>query len=120
MVFNRPPFVKITSIVRDAAARLPNDCGTRADVTQLVRDSQWVLKDATDEELATTVSGSLDRLQAEHDPCVMFHTNHKIWIYLHNRRDGVSDPKWELDQAEINSMAPAIKRVLDLYRTSKQ
>ncbi len=47
------------------------------------------------------MSGSLDRLQSEQDPCVMFHTSHKVWIYLHAKRQGVADPKWELDHDEI-------------------
>jgi len=62
LVANRPPYIKILNLVRDAAARLPNGCGTRADVTLLVRDSQFITKDISDEALENTVSSSLDRL----------------------------------------------------------
>ena len=35
----RPSFVSILSIVRDAVARLPDGVGTRLDVTELCKDS---------------------------------------------------------------------------------
>ena len=38
----------------------------------------------------------------------MFHTSHKVWVYLHNKRQGLDDPRWELDQNEINNMKPSI------------
>ena len=44
---------------------MPDNCGTRADVTLLVRDSQYTAQGISDEALEATVSGSLDRLQAE-------------------------------------------------------
>lgn len=35
LVSNRPPFVTILTLVRDAAARLPNGEGTRAEVSTM-------------------------------------------------------------------------------------
>lgn len=34
----------------------------------------------------SVVSGALDRLHAEEDPCVRFDNEQKLWIYLHRRR----------------------------------
>ncbi|GFS69870.1 nuclear factor related to kappa-B-binding protein [Trichonephila clavipes] len=39
---DRPPFVTILSLVRDSAARLPNGEGTRADICELLKDSQYL------------------------------------------------------------------------------
>jgi len=36
---DRPPFVSILTIVRDAVARLPDGVGTRLDVTELCKES---------------------------------------------------------------------------------
>lgn len=32
------------------------------------------------------VSGALDRLHYEKDPCVKYDVNRKLWIYLHRNR----------------------------------
>ena len=32
------------------------------------------------------VSGALDRLHYERDPCVKYDSNRKVWIYLHRNR----------------------------------
>lgn len=32
------------------------------------------------------VSGALDRLHYERDPCVKYDSNRKVWIYLHRSR----------------------------------
>lgn len=37
-------------------------------------------------ELHNAVSGALDRLHYEHDPCVKYDPKRKIWIYLHRGR----------------------------------
>ena len=39
-----------------------------------------------DTHLNTVVSGALDRLHYEKDPCVKYDTTRKIWIYLHRNR----------------------------------
>lgn len=73
--------------VRDAAARLPNGEGTRADICTLIRDSQYLdLSEAAENTLQSVVSGALDRLHYEVDACVKFDTKRKLWIYLHRRR----------------------------------
>ncbi|KAJ1617593.1 hypothetical protein T492DRAFT_893425 [Pavlovales sp. CCMP2436] len=71
---DRPSHVTILTLVRDAAARLPDGVGTRADVSELLRDSQFV------------VSGALDRLHYEKDTCVKYEPERKLWIYLHRNR----------------------------------
>lgn len=83
---SRPPYVTVVSLVRDAVARLPNFMGTRQDVCVLLRDSQYVIPDATDQQLNQVVSGGLERLQYEKDSCVKFDAVQKQWVYLHGFR----------------------------------
>ncbi|XP_013784419.1 nuclear factor related to kappa-B-binding protein-like, partial [Limulus polyphemus] len=85
LVSDRPPFVTILSLVRDAAARLPNGEGTRADISELLKDSQY-LAPGSDQQMYAMVSGALDRLHYEKDPCVKYDVNRKLWIYLHRNR----------------------------------
>ncbi|XP_039031107.1 uncharacterized protein LOC120165717 [Hibiscus syriacus] len=84
---DRPPNITILSLVRDAAARLPDHMGTRADVCVLVKDSQYIVEEVSDEQLNQVVSGALDRLHYEHDPCVRFNVEKKLWFYLHGDRE---------------------------------
>lgn len=86
LVSDRPPFVTLLSLVRDAAARLPNGEGTRADICELLRDSQYILPNISDQQVNGIVSGALDRLHYEKDPCVKYDVNRKVWIYLHRNR----------------------------------
>ena len=37
-------------------------------------------------QIHTVVSGALDRLHYERDPCVKYDSNRKVWIYLHRNR----------------------------------
>lgn len=37
-------------------------------------------------QINTVVSGALDRLHYEKDPCVKYDVNRKLWIYLHRSR----------------------------------
>ena len=37
-------------------------------------------------QVNTVVSGALDRLHYEKDPCVKYEVNRKLWIYLHRNR----------------------------------
>ncbi|XP_054610372.1 nuclear factor related to kappa-B-binding protein [Dunckerocampus dactyliophorus] len=83
---NRPPYVTILSLVRDAAARLPNGEGTRAEICELLKDSQFLAPDVTSAQVNTVVSGALDRLHYEKDPCVKYDIGRKLWIYLHRSR----------------------------------
>lgn len=87
MVGNRPNFVTILTLVRDATARLPNGEGTRADIAELLKSSQYINLKEGENVLQTTVSGALDRMHTEHDPCVRYDPKRKIWIYLHRNRN---------------------------------
>ncbi|XP_024529356.1 uncharacterized protein LOC112345898 [Selaginella moellendorffii] len=97
---DRPPHVTILCLVRDAAARLPGGVGTRADVCALIRDSQFVVEDVSEAQVHQVVSGALDRLHYERDPCVRYDGERKLWLYLHTERseedfedDGTSSTK---------------------------
>ncbi|XP_009951193.1 PREDICTED: nuclear factor related to kappa-B-binding protein [Leptosomus discolor] len=83
---DRPSYVTILSLVRDAAARLPNGEGTRAEICELLKDSQFLAPDVTSAQVNTVVSGALDRLHYEKDPCVKYDIGRKLWIYLHRDR----------------------------------
>lgn len=104
----RPPHVTILCLVRDAAARLPGSIGTRADVCTLIRDSQYIVENVEDSQVNQVVSGALDRLHYERDPCVQFDSERKLWVYLHRDReeedfedDGTSSTKkWKRPKKE--------------------
>ncbi|KAL9689003.1 hypothetical protein QQ045_033432 [Rhodiola kirilowii] len=83
---DRPPHVTILCLVRDAASRLPGCVGTRSDICTLMRDSQYIVEDFPDSQMNQIVSGALDRLHYEHDPCVRYENDRKIWVYLHRER----------------------------------
>lgn len=84
---DRPNFVTILALVRDATARLPNGEGTRADICQLLKDSQYIKEQGNnDDNLHSVVSGALDRLHYEADPCVRYYPRRKEWLYLHRAR----------------------------------
>jgi len=112
---DRPPHVTILCLVRDAAARLPGSIGTRADICMLLRDSQYIVEDVTNAQVNQVVSGALDRLHYELDPCIHFDNDRKLWVYLHRDRqeedfddDGTSSTKnWKRprkDAAEQSDM----------------
>ncbi|KAJ8922751.1 hypothetical protein NQ315_007786 [Exocentrus adspersus] len=83
---DRPNFVTILSLVRDAAARLPNGEGTRGEICELLKSSQYISPTAPDNILQSVVSGALDRMHTQWDPCVKYDPKKKIWIYLHRNR----------------------------------
>jgi nuclear factor related to kappa-B-binding protein len=85
MVPDRPACVTLLSLVRDAAARLPNGEGTRAEICELMKESQYLASGA-EASLHSVVSGALDRLHYEADPCVKYDSARKVWIYLHRHR----------------------------------
>ena len=72
--------------MRDATARLPNGEGTRTEICELLKDSQYLAPVAQESYLHSVVSGALDRLHCEPDPCVKYDTKRKMWIYLHRGR----------------------------------
>lgn len=116
---DRPPHVTILCLVRDAAARLPGSIGTRADVCTLIRDSQYVVEDVADEEVNKVVSGALDRLHYERDPCVQFQSERKLWVYLHKDReeedfedDGTSSTKkWKRPRKDASEQIAQVETV---------
>ncbi|BFG36079.1 hypothetical protein CerSpe_223530 [Prunus speciosa] len=83
---DRPPHITNLCLVRDAAARLPGSIGTREDVSTLVRHSQYIVEDVSDEQLCRVVRCALSRLHYEFDPCVEFDRHRKLWVYLHGER----------------------------------
>ena len=66
---DRPSYITILSLVRDAAAKLEDGVGTRADICELLKDSQYITENLTDSQINSIVSGALDRLHYEKDPC---------------------------------------------------
>jgi len=88
----RPSHVTILCIVRDAASRLVHGRGTRADICDLLRDSQYLRDGATFSQLNSVVSGALDRLHYEDDAPVRYDPDTKHWCYLHNDRTEESFP----------------------------
>lgn len=95
---DRPHYVTILTLVRDATARLPNGEGTRAEICELLKSSQYICPTASEVVLQTIVSGALDRMHADDDPCVRYDSKRKIWIYLHRNRS-----EMELERAHQES-----------------
>lgn len=84
----RPQCITILSLVRDAACRMPGGRGTRSDICDLIRESQYVNESISPEKMSNIVSGALDRLHYESDPCVKYDSEKKLWIYLHKELPG--------------------------------
>lgn len=114
---DRPNFVTILALVRDATARLPNGEGTRADICQLLKDSQYIREqtDSDDKEgyLHSVVSGALDRLHYETDPCVRYYPRRKEWLYLHRAR---SESEFEMYHQQLQGVAKNKKNVGSMSR----
>ncbi|PXF48586.1 Nuclear factor related to kappa-B-binding protein [Gracilariopsis chorda] len=103
----RPSHVTILCIVRDAASRLPNNRGTRADICDLLRDSQYVREGATFQQLNTVVSGALDRLHYEENAPVRYDAETKEWCYLHNdmNEEDFERPAWARETSQKQGAA---------------
>ena len=82
----RPPSVTLLARGRDAAARLPGGEGSRADVCELLKESQYLIGGVNDAQISQVASGALDRLHQEQDPCVTYESERKVWSYLHADR----------------------------------
>ncbi|KAL4230801.1 hypothetical protein ACF0H5_011175 [Mactra antiquata] len=115
LVSNRPAFVTILTLVRDAVARLPNGEGNRGEICELLKDSQFLAPGITDAQINVVVSGALDRLHSEKDPCVKYDVNRKVWIYLHRNRTEEEFEKIHQAQAA----AQKAKKSLAKVKTSK-
>ena len=96
---DRPSFITILALVRDAASKLQDGVGTRADICDLLKDSQYINENLLDSQINGIVSGALDRLHYEKDPCVRYDLHRKLWIYLHRNRT-VDFPAWRDNDAE--------------------
>jgi len=92
----RPPYITILCLVRDAAAKLPCGKGTRADIVYLLKESQYVNTNLSPAKISGIVSGALDRLHYEADPCVRYDPETKMWLYLHKDRT-LDYPEWKDD-----------------------
>jgi len=90
----RPPYITLLALVRDAAARLENGVGTRLDICDLLKDSQYINENISESKINNIVSGALDRLQYQKDPCVKYDSHHKLWIYLQRNRT-LDYPGWK-------------------------
>lgn len=84
---DRPPYANLLALVRDSVARLPGGVGTRPDVAMLLKDSQFIKEDTKFDSLNSVVSGALDRLHSEDDPCVHYDNGFKLWINVHRQRN---------------------------------
>lgn len=104
----RPNSVTILSLVRDAASKLPKGYGTRNDICELLKESQFINNTVGEDKISSVVSGALDRLHYEKDPCVRFDTNKKLWIYLHVGRQEISEDLSE-KQSQFNVKAEGMK-----------
>lgn len=83
----RPGFITILCLARDAASKLKNSVGTRADICDLIKDSYYINHNVSENQINIIVSGALDRLHYEKDPCVKYDAQQKLWMYLHGSRD---------------------------------
>ncbi|KAF2900365.1 hypothetical protein ILUMI_05821 [Ignelater luminosus] len=110
---DRPNFVTILTLVRDATARLPNGEGTRADICELLKSSQYLSINVPDNVLQSVVSGALDRMHTQFDPCVKYEPKRKVWIYLHRNRS-------EEDFERIHQQYQGISRNLKKSTKNKQ
>eukprot|EP00656_Telonema_subtile_P057585 TRINITY_DN9503_c0_g1_i1.p1 TRINITY_DN9503_c0_g1~~TRINITY_DN9503_c0_g1_i1.p1 ORF type:complete len:507 (+),score=93.69 TRINITY_DN9503_c0_g1_i1:100-1620(+) len=80
----RPTHVTVLALVRDAAARLPNGQGTRQDICEILRSSQYIFDGVADMQLSQVVTNALDRLLAQHmDPCIEYDDQRKKYVYKH-------------------------------------
>lgn len=107
LISERPSSVTILSLVRDATSKLPKGYGTRLDICELLRESQFITNSHDDERMSSVVSGALDRLHYEKDPCVRYDTNRKLWIYLHVGRFD----KTPLSSEKEGSLIPQMENI---------
>ena len=89
----RPAAATLLALVRDAVARLPGGEGSRTDVCELLKESQFITDGANDAQISTVASGALDRLHYEADPCCRYDSERKLWVYLHGDRSVASFAK---------------------------
>ncbi|KAB0799407.1 hypothetical protein PPYR_07287 [Photinus pyralis] len=106
---DRPNYVTILTLVRDATARLPNGEGTRADICELLKSSQYLSTNVPDNVLQSVVSGALDRMHTQFDPCVKYESKRKVWIYLHRNR---SEEDFERIHHQYQGVSKTLKKAV--------
>ena len=114
LVDSRPSSVNLLSLVRDAAAKLPNSVGTRTEICTIVQESQYFNCEIDADRMYTIVSGALDRLHYENNPCVKFDSKTKMWTYLHNSKPVVREKHSESESNgdfKFKLKLPEMKRV---------
>lgn len=110
LIADRPNFVTILALVRDAAARLPNGEGTRWDICELLKLSQYIAPGTSDVVIQSIVSGALDRMHTEHDPCIKYDTKRKLWIYVHRNRTENDFERLHMQQQSFNRQKKPVFR----------
>lgn len=83
LLADRPPCVTLTSLVRDAVARLPNGEGSKAHICELLKASQYIVQGAA---MQVAVNSVLERLQSDNDRCVYSDPRRRIYIYAHRAK----------------------------------
>ncbi len=64
--------MSLLNLIRDAASKLENGWGTWSKICSLLKESQYVNTDIDPIRLSNIVSGGLDWLHYETDPCVVY------------------------------------------------
>uniref|UniRef100_G3U5E7 Nuclear factor related to kappa-B-binding protein n=1 Tax=Loxodonta africana TaxID=9785 RepID=G3U5E7_LOXAF len=85
---DRPAYVTILSLVRDAAARLPNGEGTRAEICELLKDSQFLAPDVTSTQHLIRVSMRKEK-RGYLDKCI---EDVKYFYLVHSVHDAENKP----------------------------
>ena len=114
LIVDRPNYVTILTLVRDAAARLPNGEGTRWDICELLKSSQYIIPGTSENIIQSIVSGALDRMHTEPDPCVKYDTRRKLWIYVHRNRSENEFERLHMQQAANRPKKPVFKKTKDM------
>ncbi|CRK96918.1 CLUMA_CG010308, isoform A [Clunio marinus] len=122
LIAERPNFVTILALVRDAAARLPNGEGTRWDICELLKSSQYIASGISDVIIQSIVSSALDRMHTEQDPCIKYDTKRKLWIYVHRNRSEMDFERIHQQQQQIfnKQKKPVFKKATKLDGQQQQ
>lgn len=83
LLADRPACVTLTSLVRDAVARLPNGEGSKAHVCEMLKASQYVVQGGA---MQVAVNSLLERLQSDSDRCVYFDPRRRVYVYAHRAK----------------------------------
>lgn len=101
LVAGRPHSVTIMSLVRDAISRLPNGEGTKAQVCELLKASQYLVPGSVTHGVVNTV---IERLQKVAEGCVYFEPRRKVFVYTHRARTEADFRKQNLSTATFKKV----------------